>query len=484
MIHQLYAPTLGLLTDLYQITMAYGYWKSQVHTTQSTFQLFFRKAPFGGEYAVCAGVETAIELIEQFSFSESDLTYLQEQLGNDGQPLFEEDFLEYLATLSMDVDIDAIPEGTAVLAHEPILRITGNVVQCQLLETALLTCINFQTLIATKAHHVCRAAQDDTVLEFGLRRAQGFDGGLSAARAAYIGGVHATSNVLAGKLLGIPIKGTHAHAWVMMFDTEREAFEQYAKAMPNNCVFLVDTYDTLTGVQTAIEVGHALRAQGHEMLGIRLDSGELATLSQQARTLLDAGGFPNAKIVASDSLNEHRIRELKAQGAEIDIWGVGTNLVTAQDQPALGGVYKLSAQKHPTEEHWTPKIKLSNSPIKTSNPGRLQVYRCLDATGNWVGDFMGDVEEAFLDATGSVLPNTTIHSLGDQSMELNTVVSITPLLKPQLRLGRRVSQSESIDTMRSRSIEVQCPTYNLPHLTQATWETKESLIAKYRPPVA
>ncbi len=483
MIHQLYAPTLGLLTDLYQITMAYGYWKSNIHTTKSTFQLFFRKAPFGGEYAVCAGIETALELIERFSFSESDLAYLQTQVGNDGEPLFEPDFLEYLSALSMDVDIDAIPEGTAVLAHEPIVRITGTVVQCQLLETALLTCINFQTLIATKAHHVCRAAKDDTVLEFGLRRAQGFDGGLSATRAAYIGGVHATSNVLAGKLLDIPIKGTHAHAWVMMFDTEREAFEHYAKAMPNNCVFLVDTYDTLTGVQTAIEVGHKLRAQGHEMLGIRLDSGDLATLSKQARKLLDAGGFPNAKIVASDSLNEHRIAALKAQGAQIDIWGVGTNLVTAQDQPALGGVYKLSAQKHPRDEDWTPKIKLSNSPIKTSNPGRLQVYRCFDGSGKWIGDIMGDIQEDILNETGSLLENLAIHSLGSETMKLDTVVGVVPLLAPKLRLGTRISPSETIHTMRSRGQNVVGPMYKMPHLTQATWKTKESLIAQHRPPI-
>ena len=390
MLKQLYKPTLGLLTDLYQITMAYGYWKSGRHTVQTTFQLFFRKAPFNNGFAICAGVETALELIERFRFSDEDISYLAEQTGNDGQPLFELEFLNYLSGLDMAVDIDAVSEGEAILAHEPILRVTGPIIPCQLLESALLTCINFQTLIATKAHRVCKAAQEDTVLEFGLRRAQGFDGALSASRAAYIGGVHATSNVLAGKLLDIPIKGTHAHAWVMMFDSEPEAFDAYANAMPNNCVFLVDTYDTLDGVQNAIKAGLQLRAHGHEMVGVRLDSGDLTALSILARTLLDEAGFPNAKIVASDSLNEHRIAQLKADGAQIDIWGVGTNLVTAQDQPALGGVYKLSAQRDTPDSEWTPKIKLSNSPIKVSNPGRLQIYRCIDADGVWQFDIMSE----------------------------------------------------------------------------------------------
>ena len=258
--------------------MAYGYWKSGRHTVETTFQLFFRKAPFDNGFAICAGIDTALELIEQFKFSEEDIAYLQKQTGNDGEPLFESEFLTYLQNLEMTVDVDAVSEGL-VLAHEPLLRITGPIIPCQLLESALLTCINFQTLIATKAYRVCKAAMGDSVLEFGLRRAQGFDGAISASRAAYIGGVHATSNVLAGRLLNIPIKGTHAHAWVMMFDSEPEAFEAYADAMPNNCVFLVDTYDTIEGVHNAIQVGSKLREQGHEMVGVRLDSGDLTALS-------------------------------------------------------------------------------------------------------------------------------------------------------------------------------------------------------------
>ena len=474
MLRQLYSPTLGLLTDLYQITMAYGYWKSGLSEVNTTFQLFFRKAPFGGTSAVTAGLETALQLIEQFSFSTSDIEYLRTQTGNDGKTLFEEAFLQYLFDLKIAVDIDGIPEGTSVLAHTPIIRVTGNVVHCQLLESALLTCMNFQTLIATKARRVCLAANGDTVLEFGLRRAQGFDGALSATRAAYIGGVHATSNVLAGKLLDIPIKGTHAHAWVMMFDSEREAFEAYARTMPNNCVFLVDTYDTHQGVRTAIEVGKHLRSLGHEMLGIRLDSGDLVALSIDARRMLNEAGFPKAKIVASDSLNEHRIKELKDNGAQIDIWGVGTNLVTAQDQPALGGVYKLSAQQTTTDSEWIPKIKLSNSAIKVSNPGRLQVHRCTTPEGEWVADIMGDLSETDINTAN-------LHHLDGTKATVPKELTLTPLLQPFLRNGIRVKPPESIHQMRSRGQQRQTGYPAIPLLTKNTWLIKKRLIDHHRP---
>ena len=472
MLNQLYKPTLGLLTDLYQITMSYGYWKSGRHTAETTFQLFFRKAPFDNGFAICAGVDTALELIEQFRFSEDDVSYLEEQTGNDGQPLFEPAFLNYLQNLEMTVDIDAVSEGEAVLAHEPILRITGPIIPCQLLESALLTCINFQTLIATKSHRVCKAAKEDTVLEFGLRRAQGFDGSISASRAAYIGGSHATSNVLAGKLLGIPIKGTHAHAWVMMFDSEPEAFEAYANAMPNNCVFLVDTYDTLDGVRNAIQAGKKLRAHGHEMVGVRLDSGDLTALSISARALLNQAGFSNAKIVASDSLNEYRIAQLKADGAQIDIWGVGTNLVTAQDQPALGGVYKLSAQRESPTSKWVPKIKLSNSPIKVSNPGRLQIYRCFDSDGVWHTDILG---------TTCPDTDTDVFSLAGKSVSLPAHCTIVPILTPKMVSGQRVQSPETIHDCRERAMTAVRCKEDLPLLTADTWATKVALMEKYKP---
>ena len=336
-----YQSSLSLLTDLYQLTMAYGYFREDIAQRDSVFHLFFRKSPFQGGYTIAAGLETAIEWIDRFSFDESDLEYLGTLTGRDGKPLFDPSFADYLRDLTLTVDIDAIPEGTVVFPHQPLLRVRGPLLQCQLLETCLLNIINFQSLIATKSSRICRVAGDEPVLEFGLRRAQGIDGSLSASRAAFIGGCSATSNVLAGKIYGIPVRGTHAHSWVMSFDDELTAFEKYADALPNNCVFLVDTYDTLQGVRNAVKVGQALRERGHEMVGVRLDSGDLAKLSIGAREILDQGGFPKASIVASNDLDEHLMASLKSQGARISVWGVGTKLVTAYDQPALGGVYKL-----------------------------------------------------------------------------------------------------------------------------------------------
>ncbi len=369
-----YTQSFSLLTDLYQMTMAYGYWKANIHEKESVFHLFFRKNPFNGGFVIACGLETVVNFLNEFKFDSTDAEYLATLKGNDNKPIFEKEFLNYLTEMKFSCDVDAIAEGTVVFPHEPLLRIKGPLIQCQILETILLNIINFQSLIATKAARVCFAAQGDEVLEFGLRRAQGIDGALAASRAAYIGGCGATSNVLAGKIFGIPVKGTHAHSWVMSFDNELESFKEYAKAMPNNCVFLVDTYDTLEGVKKAVEVGNWLRKNGHEMIGIRLDSGDLAYLSIEARNILDQGGFPNAKIVASNELDENIIESLKDQGAKISIWGVGTKLVTAYDQPALGGVYKLAAIKNKNGK-WSYKVKLSEQNIKVSNPGIQQVRR-------------------------------------------------------------------------------------------------------------
>lgn len=380
--------SLALLTDLYQLTMAYGYWKLGRHRREAAFHLFFRKLPFAGGYAVTAGLGNIIEYLQAFQFSRSDLEYLASLTGNDGKPLFENGFLDHLGELRMTCDLDAMPEGTLAFGQEPLLRVRGPLLQCQLLETALLNLFNFQTLVATKAARICSAAGGDAVLEFGLRRAQGIDGGLSASRAAYVGGCAATSNVLAGKQYGIPVRGTHAHSWVMSFDDEIEAFDQYAAAMPNNCVFLVDTHDTLQGVRHAILIGERLRQRGYEMVGIRLDSGDLAYLSIEARTLLDKAGFPDAMIVASNDLDEHIIQSLKSQGATIAVWGVGTRLATAYDQPALGGVYKLGAIKNEAGQ-WQGKIKLSEQSVKTTIPGVLQVRRYQNETG-WIGDMIYD----------------------------------------------------------------------------------------------
>src|SRR6266850_8304231 len=285
--------------------MASGYWQSSRAEREAVFHLFFRKPPFQSGFTLAAGLGPAIEYLQTFQFVEEDLEFLRAINGNDGQPLFKPGFLDYLRTLQFACDVDAIPEGTVVFAQEPLLRIQGPILQCQLFETALLNLVNFQSLIATKAARVCLATRGQPVLEFGLRRAQGVDGALSASRAAYIGGCASTSNVLAAKLYGIPVRGTHAHSWVMSFDDEREAFRAYAEAMPNNCIFLVDTYDTLEGVRRAVEIGGWLREKGHEMAGIRLDSGDLAWLSIEARKILDAAGFPKAVIVASNNLDEH-----------------------------------------------------------------------------------------------------------------------------------------------------------------------------------
>jgi nicotinate phosphoribosyltransferase len=374
---QIYGHSLTLLTDLYQLTMAYGYWKSGMHDTDAVFHLYHRKSPFQGGYAVAGGLETAVDFINGFRFTDTDLSYLKDLPGNDGNPLFEKKFLDYLASLRLSCSIHSIPEGTVVFPHEPLVRVQGPLLHCQLLETPLLNIINFETLIATKASRICSVVGGDPVLEFGLRRAQGIDGGLTAARAAYIGGCAATSNVLAGKLFGIPVRGTHAHSWVMSFDTEMESFQAYAEAMPNNCVFLVDTYDTLAGVRLAIQTGLALRKKGHEMVGIRLDSGDLADLSLSAREMLDRAGFKQAIIIASNDLDEYMIQKLKNQGATINVWGVGTKLTTGYDQPALDGVYKLSAVRSKSGQ-WRHRLKLSEEKTKTSNPGILQVRRFHD----------------------------------------------------------------------------------------------------------
>lgn len=366
--------------------MAHGYWKLGRADDEAVFHLFFRREPFRGGYAIAAGLEPALEYLAGLRFTAEDVAYLAELTGNDGRPLFEDAFLRYLEELRFTCEVDGVPEGTAVFAHEPLLRLRGPILQCQLVETPLLNLINFSTLIATKSARVCDVAGGSQVLEFGLRRGQGIDGALSAARAAFIGGCTATSNVLAGKRYGIPVKGTHAHSWVMSFAEEREAFAAYARVMPNNCVFLVDTYDTLEGVRRAIEVGRELRAQGHRLAGIRLDSGDLNALSQAARVLLDDAGFHDAAIVASNDLDEYQVAALRAAGAKISVWGVGTRLVTAYDQPALGGVYKLAAIRETAEDPWDYRIKLSEEIIKVSNPGIQQVWRLRGADGNFCGD--------------------------------------------------------------------------------------------------
>ncbi len=381
---------VALLTDLYQVTMVYGYWKTGIRDKEAVFHLFFRRNPFQGGYTVASGLEDAILFLLRFRFEEEDLAYLAGLRGNDGRPLFDAAFFDFLCTLRFTCDVDAVPEGTVVFPREPLLRIQGPLVECQLLETALLNILNFQSLVATKAARICLAAQGQAVLEFGLRRAQGQDGGLAASRAAYVGGCEGTSNLLAGKLFGIPVRGTHAHSWVMAFADELEAFKAYASALPNNCVFLVDTYNSLEGVRRAVEVGRWLRERGHDLIGIRLDSGDLAYLSREARKILDTAGFQTASIVGSNDLDEHIVASIKAQGGAITIWGVGTRLATAFDEPALGGVYKLTAIRSRGGD-WEYKIKLSEQAVKMTAPGIQQVRRYRRG-GEAVADAIFDVQ--------------------------------------------------------------------------------------------
>jgi nicotinate phosphoribosyltransferase len=441
-----YRPSLALSTDLYQLTMAQAYRLSGRAEEEAVFHLFFRSNPFGGGFALACGLARALDYLAGFHFTAEDVAYLARLAGNDGRPLFDPAFLRELQQLRLRCDVDAIPEGTVVFPYEPLVRVRGPILHAQLVETALLNFVNFETLIATKAARVCLAARGDEVIDFGLRRAQGPDGGLSASRAAYVGGCSATSNVLAGRLFGLPVRGTHAHSWVMAFDSEAEAFEAWARAQPNNGVFLVDTYDTLEGVRRAAEVALRLRARGYEAIGIRLDSGDLAWLSIEARRILDQAGLASARILASNDLDEHLIASLKEQGARIDAWGVGTRLVTGGDQAALGGVYKLAAVRQPGRP-WQHRVKVSEQAAKTSNPGVQQVRRFSGRAG-----FVADV--IFDEETGLSASPVVVDPLDPTRRK--RVPAGTPgedLLVPVVREGRPVYEPPPLEVTRARARE-------------------------------
>ncbi|EGL83090.1 nicotinate phosphoribosyltransferase [Caldalkalibacillus thermarum TA2.A1] len=363
-----------LLTDLYQINMMYAHYKNGKLNQQTVFDLYYRTNPGQSGYAIMAGLEQVVEYICQLSFTEEDIAYLR------SVERYDENFIDYLKQFRFTGEIYAVPEGTVVFPHEPLLRVKAPIGEAQLIETAVLNIINHQTLIATKASRITEAAGGGLVMEFGLRRAQGPDAGVYGARAAFIGGVQATSNVLAGKKFGIPVKGTHSHAYVQSYPSEYEAFLAFARTFPHNCILLVDTYDTLnSGVPNAIKTFKKMKEELGDKFknyGIRLDSGDLAYLSKAARKMLDEAGFEDAIIVASSDLDEYLIRDLRAQGAQIDAWGVGTNLITSRDCPALGGVYKLVAEEE--NGRLVPKIKVSENPQKITNPGYKKVVRFYD----------------------------------------------------------------------------------------------------------
>lgn len=362
--------SLALHTDLYQINMVKTYWQDGIHNRKAVFEIFFRKMPFGSGYAVFAGLERMIGYLKNFRFSESDLAYLRDEIG------YEEAFIDFLSTLRFTGSMRSVQEGEIVFNNEPLVQIEAPLAEAQLIETALLNIVNYQTLIATKASLIKQVVGDETVMEFGSRRAQEMDAAIWGTRAAFIGGFDATSNVRAAKLFGIPASGTHAHAMVQAYRDEYTAFHKYAESH-RDCVFLVDTYDTLkSGVPNAIKVAKEL-GDKINFIGIRLDSGDMAFLSKKARKLLDEAGFTDAKIVASSDLDEHTIMHLKAQGAEIDTWGIGTKLITAYDQPALGAVYKMVSIED-EEGQMQDTIKISSNAEKVTTPGRKKVYRIIN----------------------------------------------------------------------------------------------------------
>lgn len=370
-----------LHTDLYQINMAHSYWNDGIHERKAVFDVYFRSMPFKNGYAIFAGLERVIQFLKNFKLSETDLAYLRDELG------YPADFLDYLEGIRFTGSVYSMVEGEVCFADNPLLRIEAPLVEAQLIETAILNIVNYQTLIATKASRMKQVVDDDVMMEFGTRRAQEFDAAIWGTRAAYIGGFAGTSNVRAGKIFGIPVSGTHAHSFVQVYEDEYVAFHEYAKRH-KNCVFLVDTYDTLrSGVPNAIKVAQEL-GDKINFTGIRLDSGDLAYLSKKAREMLDDAGFPDTKIIASNDLDETTIMNLKAQGAKIDMWGVGTKLITGYDQPALGAVYKLVAIESATGV-MEDRIKISSNHEKVTTPGIKHVYRIIDKlTGKSEGDYI------------------------------------------------------------------------------------------------
>ncbi|MFH1757415.1 MAG: nicotinate phosphoribosyltransferase [Pseudomonadota bacterium] len=435
---------MTLLTDLYQLTMVGGYFLLGKTKEKANFDYFFRKIPEEGGFCVAAGLEQLIDYIQNINFAPEDIDYLK------SLEIFPTEVLDYFRELRFTGDLYAVPEGTLVFPQEPIVRVTAPLPEAQLIETALLNILNFQTLIATKAARICIAAGDDPVVEFGVRRAHGPDGGLSAARASFIGGARATSNLMAGRTFGIPVRGTLAHSWVESFSSELESFQAYGKIYPKNCLLLVDTYDTLrSGIPNALEVGKELRKRKQgDLAGIRLDSGDLTFLSREARKMLDEAGFERARILGSSDLDEWLIESIKKQGAEIDIWGVGTRLVTSYSCPALGGVYKLSAIFE--DGYMRPKLKVSDDPEKTTNPGIKKVVRFYDERKFMRGDVIVLQEETFPEEG----PVKAFHPLLSHiSKTYPSHFKREEILIPIIKAGRLVYRSPSLPEIQGNTLQ-------------------------------
>lgn len=435
---------LALLTDFYELTMMAGHLKDGRTEKLATFEYFFRSLPPQAGFAVAAGLEPFLDYLEHLRFGPDDLDYLR------SLDVFDEEFLTYLRDYRPQFSVRAIPEGSIVFPFEPIVQVEGTLFETQLIETALLNLLNYQTLIATKAARVCLAANGDPVMEFGLRRAHGPDGGLSGSRAAYIGGCSSTSNVLAGKVYGIPVAGTHAHSWVMSFDSEREAFLAFARRYPKKCVLLVDTYDTVeSGIPNAISVFLEMRRQGIEMRpAIRLDSGDLAKLSKIAYKMITDAGLEDPLIVASNDLDEDLIADLKRQGARINAWGVGTHLITAYDEPALNGVYKLTAVKNSPKDKWDPRMKLSSNIEKATDPGCKELVRYYGKDGAPLCDIMYLSDET--PKTGELM-YARLRKRPHATTRLEGAAEARPMLETVFANGRRLLPAEDVHTVRDRA---------------------------------
>ncbi len=474
---------LTMLTDFYEFTMAHGYFEKGIADRRAYFDMFFRRVPDGGGYAIMAGVEQLIDYFQNLHFTEEDIAYLRRR------GCFSEAFLNYLRDFRFECDVWAVPEGTPVFPGEPLITVAGPMVQAQFVETMVLLTINHQTLIATKANRIARAAQGRTVLEFGSRRAQGYDGAIYGARAAYVGGCQGTACVLADRDYQIPAGGTMAHSWVQMFDSEYEAFKAYADIYPDNCVFLVDTYNVLkSGVPNALRVAREMvEEKGIRPRGIRLDSGDIAYLSIEARKMLDDAGFPDMQIMASNSLDEYLVRDLLVQGARIDSFGIGERLITSKSEPVFGGVYKLAAVENAQGEI-VPKIKVSENVEKITTPHFKQVYRLFD---NKTGKALGDVLTVHDEVIDASQPYELFHPIHTWKKRTVTDYHVRPLRVQLFKRGECVYQSPAIDQIRNYCLSevdtlwdeikrFENPQTYFVDLSKKLWDCKNSLLEACR----
>lgn len=474
---------LTMLVDFYELTMANGYLKNGMKDKVACFDMFFRKVPEGGGFAIAAGLKQIIQYIKEIKFTDADIEYLK------SKNIFCEEFLSYLRNFEFQCDVWAVPEGTPVFPNEPLVKVKGPIMQAQFIETMVLLSINHQTLIATKANRIKRAAQGREVLEFGSRRAQGYDGSVYGARAAYIGGVDSTSCTIAEPLFGVKASGTMAHSWVQSFDTEYDAFKTWAETYPDNCTFLVDTYNVLkSGIPNAIKVfKEIIVPKGYKPRAVRLDSGDLAYLSKKARKMLDEAGFDYVKIVASNSLDEYTIDSLLKQDSALDCFGVGERLITAKSEPVFGGVYKLVEMEN-NQGNMVPKIKISENEIKITNPANKKIYRLYEKdTGKAIADVLVLADEVIDDSK----PYEIFHPIHTWKKKVLGNFTARPLLVQIFSKGKCVYDSpneheirdyraKEIATLWGEVLRFQNPHVYYVDLSRKLWELKRSLLEKYR----